>query len=82
MYALAAMGISLALLVGLLRVRVRIGRAMLAATGALALLLGVGPWQFGHSLAVEWQQRPLTQQTGYLFISLSALLTLDRKSVV
>jgi len=76
MYALAAMGISLALLVGLLRVRVRIGRAMLAATGALALLLGVGPWQFGHSLAVEWQQRPLTQQTGYLFISLSALLTL------
>ena len=76
MYALVAMGISLALLVGLLRFQVRIGRAMLAATVALAILLQVGPGTLWRGLVAEWHDRPLTEGTVYLFVSLSALLTL------
>ncbi|MBN1816520.1 MAG: DUF401 family protein [Sedimentisphaerales bacterium] len=76
MYELLAMGLSLAVLVVLLRFRVRIGRAMLAAAIALAVLLRVTPAQLLDTLIVEWQSRPLSQGTPYLFVSLSLLLIL------
>ena len=76
MYALICMGISLAVLVALLRFRVRIGRAMLAAAITLAILLGVTPVKLWDTLVMEWQSKPLTQGTPYLFVSLSLLLIL------
>jgi integral membrane protein (TIGR00529 family) len=76
MYALAAIFVSLALLVVLLRRKVRIGLAMVASALALAVLLGVTPGETGRRLAEEWRQQPLTETTPYLFVSLTALLLL------
>jgi uncharacterized protein len=76
MYALAVILVSLLVLVVLLRVRVRIGRAMTVSALLLAVLLRVTPGQMGAWLALEWQQRPLTATTPYLFVSLTALLLL------
>jgi integral membrane protein (TIGR00529 family) len=42
----------------------------------LALILGVWPLDVGRTLAAEWQSKPLMQTTGYLFVSLTALLLL------
>jgi len=66
----------LAVLVTLLRVKVKIGAAMVISACLLSLLLGVWPWDVGRALAVEWHSKPLTQTTGYLFISLTALVLL------
>jgi hypothetical protein len=76
MYALAMIFVSLAVLVVLLRFRVRIGRAMMVSAVLLAALLGVTPGEMGDRLAVEWRDKPLTETTPYLFVSLTALLLL------
>jgi len=68
--------ISLAALVTLLRLRVRIGAAMVLSACLLALLLRVWPWDVGGTLIAEWQSETLTRTTGYLFVSLTALLLL------
>jgi uncharacterized protein len=76
MYALLTIVVSLLALIGLLRLKVRIGRAMVLSSILLALLLGVTPGAMGHRLAAEWRQEPLDQTTPYLFASLTALLLL------
>lgn len=76
MYALIAMGLSLGVLVVLLARGVRIGRAMLCAAVAFAVLLGVSPADMLRQLVFEFrnEQTGFTQTTPYLFISLTALL--------
>ena len=76
MGALGVIFVSLLVLVGLLRLKVKIGLAMVAAAFVLALLLGVTPGQMGQKLAAEWRDGSLTQTTPYLFVSLTALLLL------
>ncbi|MBN1362053.1 MAG: DUF401 family protein [Sedimentisphaerales bacterium] len=76
MYALGAIFVSLLVLVGLLRVRVKIGLAMMIVAVVLAVLLGVTPQAMGRKLADEWRRVPLTETTPYLFVSLTALLLL------
>jgi len=76
MYAFATIIISLAVLVTLLRLKVRLGVSMVISACLLAILLGVWPWDAGRALVAEWQSNPLTRTTGYLFVSLTALLLL------
>jgi integral membrane protein (TIGR00529 family) len=76
MYALGAIFVSLLVLVGLLRIRVKIGLAMMIAAALLAVLLGVTPGAMGRRLAAEWRTESLTETTPYLFVSLTALLLL------
>ncbi|HSW01576.1 MAG TPA: DUF401 family protein [Sedimentisphaerales bacterium] len=76
MYALIAILVSLLALVVLLRLRVRIGKAMTASAVLLAILLQVTPGQMWGHLATEWHDRPLTETTPYLFVSLTLLLLL------
>jgi integral membrane protein (TIGR00529 family) len=76
MYAFISIIISLAVLVTLLRLKVKIGLAMVISACLSALLLGVWPWDIGRTLIGEWQSQPLTRTTGYLFVSLTALLLL------
>jgi integral membrane protein (TIGR00529 family) len=76
MYAFISIIISLTVLVTLLRLKVKIGLAMLISACVSALLLGVWPWDVGRTLIGEWQGQPLTRTTGYLFVSLTALLLL------
>lgn len=76
MYALAVILVSLLALVLLLRLRVRIGQAMTASALLLAVLLRVTPGQMAAWLAAEWHNRPLTETTPYLFVSLTMLLLL------
>jgi integral membrane protein (TIGR00529 family) len=75
MYALISMAVALALLVVLLHVKVRLGRAMILSALGLAVLLGVTPGEFWQAVAEEWQSKPLGQTTGYLFVTLTVLLT-------
>jgi integral membrane protein (TIGR00529 family) len=49
---------------------------MVLSACLLALLLGIWPSEAGGALTAEWQSKPLTQTTGDLFISLTALLLL------
>lgn len=76
MYAFVSIIIALAVLVTLLRLKVKIGLAMLISACVLALLLGVWPWEAADTLVAEWHNQPLTRTTGYLFVSLTALLLL------
>jgi hypothetical protein len=76
MYSLGIIVVSLLILVGLLRLKVKIGLAMVVAALSLAVLLGVSPAAMGRTLAAEWQEGPLTRTTPYLFVSLTALLLL------
>jgi integral membrane protein (TIGR00529 family) len=76
MYALIAMALALALLVVLLRLKVRLGRSMLLSSFALAVLLRVTPSQFWQTVAQEWHHKPLSQTTGYLLVTLTALVML------
>lgn len=76
MYALGVICVSLLALVGLLRLKVKIGLAMVAAAGVLAVLLGVTPGEMGRQLALEWANGSLTRTTPYLFVSLTSLLLL------
>jgi len=76
MYALTAMAIALVLLVVLLRLKVKLGCSMLLAAAGLAILLGVSPGEFWQTLVVEWREKSLSQTTAYLFVTLTALITL------
>jgi integral membrane protein (TIGR00529 family) len=76
MYALIAMALALVLLVVLLRVRVKLGRAMLLSSIGLAVLLRVTPGEFWEAIVHEWHDKPLSQTTGYLLVTLTALVTL------
>lgn len=76
MYALIAMALALGLLVTLLRWKVKLGRAMMVSALAMALLLRVTPAVFWQTLVVEWQTKPLARTTGYLWLSLTALVML------
>lgn len=76
MYALVTICVALSVLVVLLRLRVRIGLAMTISALLLAVLLRVAPGQMAAWLAAEWRDRPLTETTPYLFVSLTALLLL------
>jgi len=76
MYALIAILVSLLALVILLRLRVRIGKAMTISAVLLAILLRVTPGEMWAYLATEWQGRPLAETTPYLFVSLTMLLLL------
>lgn len=76
MYALSAILVSLLVLVLLLRLKVRIGKAMTISAILLAVLLRVTPGEMGAYLAAEWRDRPFTETTPYLFVSLTFLLLL------
>jgi hypothetical protein len=75
MYALISMAVALALLVVLLHVKVKLGRAMILSALGLAVLLGVTPSEFWQAVAAEWHSKPVGQTTGYLFVTLTVLLT-------
>ena len=76
MYALIAMALALTLLVVLLRVGVKLGRSMLLSSIGLAVLLHVTPGDFWQTVVHEWHNKPLSQTTGYLLVTLTALVTL------
>jgi len=76
MYALGVILVSLLVLVGLLRLKVKIGLAMVVTAAVLAVLLGVTPGEMAGRLAAEWENAALTRTTPYLFVSLTALLLL------
>jgi len=75
-YALGTIFASLLVLIVLLRLKVKIGAAMVVASLVLAVLLRVGPATMWARLVSEWEAGPLTRTTPYLFVSLSALLLL------
>jgi len=75
MYQLIAICLTLMLLAVLLRFKVKLGLAMIVCSFVLALLLKVSPSLFWQTVVIEWNSKALTQTTGYLFITLSALLT-------
>ena len=76
MYVLIVMGLALGLLVLLMHLKVKLGRAMIAAALALIVLLGVTPVDLGRTLVQEWQTKPLQQTTIYLWLMLTALIML------
>jgi integral membrane protein (TIGR00529 family) len=76
MYALVSIVVALAGLVALLRLRVRIGLAMLLSACLLGILLHVWPTDLWRTLVQEWKTESLTRTTGYLFVSLTSLLLL------
>jgi hypothetical protein len=75
MYELFVICLSLVFLAVLLRFKVRLGQAMMITCFALAVLLGVTPRAFYQTAVDEWKNKPVSQTTGYLFITLSTLLT-------
>jgi len=76
MYALISMILSLVLLVALLHMKVKLGRAMVLSSFALAILLRVTPSEFWTTIVSEWNDKPLSQTTGYLLVTLIALVML------
>jgi len=76
MYALIAMALALTLLVILLRLRVKLGRSMLLSSIGLAVMLRVTPNELWQAVVYEWHNKPFSQTTGYLFITLTLLVTL------
>jgi len=76
MYVLIAMALALLLLIILLRLKVKLGRSMLISSIGLAVLLRVTPGEFWHAVVYEWHNKPLGQTTGYLFVTLTALVVL------
>jgi len=76
MYALIAMALALALLVVLLRLKIKLGCSMLLSAVGLAILLGVRPGEFWRTAVDEWHNKPLGQTTGYLLVTLTALVML------
>lgn len=75
MYELLTICLTLVLLVGLLHFKIKIGRAMILCSFVLAIFLKVSPSDFIQTVVYEWNNKPLPQTTGYLFVTLSALLT-------
>ncbi len=74
MYELIAMALALTLLVILLHLKVKLGRSMVLAAIGLAVLLRVTPGEFWQALVNEWIDKPMSQTTGYLFVTLAALI--------
>jgi len=74
MYALIAMALALTLLVVLLHLKVKLGRSMLLSSVGLAVLLKVTPSEFWQTVVHEWHNKPLSQTTGYLLVTLTALV--------
>jgi integral membrane protein (TIGR00529 family) len=70
------MSFALGLLVGLLRFKVKIGRSMIISAFALAVFLGVTPTAMWRELVTEWQDKPLAETTGYLLVTITALVLL------
>jgi integral membrane protein (TIGR00529 family) len=68
------MALALTLLVILLHLKVRLGRSMVLSAIGLAVLLGVTPSEFWRTLADEWHNKPLSQTTGYLLVTLAVLI--------
>ncbi len=75
MFDLFAMGEALAAFVVLLRLKVKIGLAMVLSAFALEILLAVWPAQIIRVFVGEFKTLPFGQTTGFLFISLASLLT-------
>ena len=65
MYALGTIFASLLVLIVLLRVKVKIGAAMVAAAFVLAVLLRVSPATMWARLVAEWEAGPLTRTTPF-----------------
>ncbi|MBN2180806.1 MAG: DUF401 family protein [Sedimentisphaerales bacterium] len=76
MYSLISMFLALAILIVLLHLKIKLGRAMLLSAIALAILLRVTPGQFWAAAVDEWNTKPLSQTTGYLIVTLTALVML------
>jgi integral membrane protein (TIGR00529 family) len=75
MFELVTICFTLGLLVLLLRFKVKLGRAMILCSFVLAMLLRVSPALFWQNVVREWTNKPLSQTTGYLFMTLTALVT-------
>lgn len=75
MYELIVMGVALGLFVVLLRLKLKIGLSMILAACVLELLLGVSPFRLWGEFIQEWRDKPLSQTTGYLFVTLASMLT-------
>ena len=75
MYELFAICLTLILLAVLLRLKIKLGRSMILSALALAVFLKVTPTVFLQAVVQEWSDKPLSQTTGYLFVTLTALLT-------
>jgi integral membrane protein (TIGR00529 family) len=76
MYELFSMGLALAVFVALLRGKFKLGQAMILAAVMLEILLAVWPGQLVRAFINEWQDKPLDQTTGYLFVTLTLLVNL------
>ena len=78
MYAFISIVVALVALVILLRFKVNLGLAMVVSGVFLAVLLGIMPRELWQTLIDEWNdpEKGLTDTTGYIFISLTALLLL------
>jgi len=76
MYALLAMALALTFLVVLVHLKVKMGRSMLLSAIGLAILLRVTPGEFWQAVTDEWYSQPLSRTTGYLFVTLTALVIL------
>jgi len=76
MYELISMGLALTAFVVLLRWKFKIGTAMILAAAVLEILLAVWPGQLWRAFMEEWRTKPLDQTTGYLFVTLTALVNL------
>lgn len=76
MYALIAMALALGLLVVLMHRGVKLGRSMIIAAIALAVMLKVTPGVLLDAAVAEWHGKPLSQTTAYLWVTLTALVIL------
>ncbi|MCI0500107.1 MAG: DUF401 family protein [Planctomycetales bacterium] len=76
MYELGAICLTLTLLGVLLRFKMKLGQSMILSALALAVFLKITPLAFLQTVARDWTDKPLSQTTGYLFVTLTALLTL------
>ena len=76
MYPLIAIALALTLLVVLLHLKVRLGYSMVLSAIALAALLKVTPRAFFGVVVDEWHNKPLSQTTEYLFVTLTVLVLL------
>ncbi|MCF7974501.1 MAG: hypothetical protein K9N55_11840, partial [Phycisphaerae bacterium] len=76
MFVLFSMAVALGLLVILMHRKVRLGRAIIVSAVAFGMLLRVTPTAIWQTLVSEWHNKPLTQRTVYLWVSLTALVML------
>jgi len=74
MHALIIMCLSLVILIVLLGLKVKLGRSMMLTTVSLAILLRLTPNELWQMIVYEWHNKPLTQTTGYLFVTLAGLI--------